>query len=223
MSHSRVIHHTPHLHLQHHTIPHGELSTSWNLVQGQRRERVRSGFAVQEEEQRIVTFKDAQAAEKHIMREHPDPGYNKFVCLRDGCGKEKVSPQQILDHMGQKEEKGGHSINTKIEKDENLRAVKSSTGGKFRVLRDKASFAWYICVPNQPSPPDSRSPSPTEPNLSVASLSSLPETPESLSTSSSSSSAPESTGRHTGSPEQSVQETCSFAAITQDQVFASPG
>ena len=87
---------------------------------------------MQEEEQRIVTFKDAQAAEKHIMREHPDPGYNKFVCLRDGCGKEKVSPQQILDHMGQKEEKGGHSINTKIEKDENLRAVRSSTGEKFR-------------------------------------------------------------------------------------------
>ena len=80
----------------------------------------------------VITFKDAQAVEKHIMREHPDPGYNKFVCLRDGCGKEKVSPQQVLDHMGQKEEKGGHSINTKIEKDENLRAVKSSTGGKFR-------------------------------------------------------------------------------------------
>merc|ERR1719500_548159 len=134
-----------------------------------------------------------------------------------------MSPQQILDHLGQKEEKGGHRINTKIEKDENIRAVKSSTGGKFRVLRDKASFAWYICVSNQPSPPDSRSPSSTEPNLSVASLSSLPETPESLSTSSSSSSAPESTSRHTCSPKQSVQETCSFAAITQDQVFASPG
>merc|ERR1719458_1595461 len=100
------------------------------------------------------------------MREHPDPMYNKFVCLKDGCGRDMMSPQQILDHLGQKEEKGGHRINTKIEKDENIRAVKSSTGGKFSVLRDKASFAWYICVSNQPSPPDSRSPSTADPNFS---------------------------------------------------------
>ena len=33
----------------------------------------------------VATFKDAQAAEKHIMREHPDPMYDKFVCLKDGC------------------------------------------------------------------------------------------------------------------------------------------
>ena len=113
----------------------------------------------------VVTFKDAQAAEKHIMREHPDPVYNKFVCLKDGCGKEKVSPQQILDHLGQKIEKRGHNITAKIDKDENLRAVKKRTGKKFRyaegkqcfddplfrVFRDKNSFAWYICVPNEPS------------------------------------------------------------------------
>ena len=41
----------------------------------------------------VATFKDAQAAEKHIMREHPDPMYDKFVCLKDGCQEEKVSPR----------------------------------------------------------------------------------------------------------------------------------
>ena len=68
------------------------------------------------------------------MREHPDPKYNKFVCLRDGCGKEKVSPQQILDHLGQKKENGGHSINVKMEKDENIRAVKKDTGDRYRYV-----------------------------------------------------------------------------------------
>jgi hypothetical protein len=163
----------------------------------------------------VITFKDAQATEKHIMREHPDPMYNKFVCLKDGCTKEKVSPQQILDHMGQKEEKGGHRITTKIEKDENLRAVKSSTGEKFRVLRDKDDFAWYICVPNQPPPPDSRSPSPADPNHSVASLNSLPETSEAHSSTSryfSNSALPVSKSTSTGS--QAVQGTCTFAPIT---------
>jgi len=186
----------------------------------------------------VISFKDAQATEKHIMREHPDPMYNKFVCLKDGCRKEKVSPQQILDHMGQKRDKGGHLITTKIEKDENLRAVKTNTGEKFRVLRDKASFAWYICVPNQPSsPPDSRSPSPTDPNHSVASLNSLPETSEAhSSTLSSSSTSPES--QNTGSPGRSVQATCSIAAsslveqssncqtseaMMSDNFFALPG
>ena len=84
----------------------------------------------------VITFKDAQAAEKHIMREHPDPIYNKFVCLKDGCRKETVSPQQILDHLGQREEKGGHRITAKIEKDENLRAVKNSTGEQFRYVNE---------------------------------------------------------------------------------------
>ena len=79
-----------------------------------------------------LVFKDAQAAEKHIMREHPDLIYDKFVCLKDGCEKEKVSPQQILDHMGQKGEKKGHNLTSKHEKDENLRAVKKSTGERFR-------------------------------------------------------------------------------------------
>jgi len=163
----------------------------------------------------VITFKDAQAAEKHIMREHPDPLYNKFVCLKDGCRKETVSPQQILDHLGQKEEKGGHRITTKTEKDENLRAVKNSTGEQFRVLRNKASFEWYICVPNKPSTPDSRSPSPTDPNHSATSLNSLPRTSEehsNTSRSSSSSASPES--RSTSSLEQSVPETCSFAAMS---------
>ena len=68
------------------------------------------------------------------MREHPDPMYNKFVCLKDGCQKEKVSPQQILDHLGQKEEKGGHRVTSKMEKDENLRAVKSTTEERFRFV-----------------------------------------------------------------------------------------
>ena len=80
----------------------------------------------------VLVFKDAQAAEKHIMREHPDLIYDKFVCLKDGCEREKVSPQQILDHMGQKEEKKGHNITSKHEKDQNLRAVKKSTGERFR-------------------------------------------------------------------------------------------
>lgn len=76
----------------------------------------------------VATFKDAQAAEKHVMREHPDPKFNKFVCLKDNCGREKASPQQILDHLGQKEEKGGHRVTVSLEKDENLRAVKTGTG-----------------------------------------------------------------------------------------------
>ena len=76
----------------------------------------------------VITFNDAQATEKHIMREHPDPMYNKFVCLKDGCGKEKVSPQQILDHLGQKEENGGHSIKIKMEKDQNIRAIQKESG-----------------------------------------------------------------------------------------------
>ena len=92
----------------------------------------------------VVTFKDAQAAEKHIMREHPDPVYNKFVCLKDGCGKEKVSPQQILDHLGQRKEKRGHNITVKIDKDENLRAVKKSTGEKFRYA-DKVMYMQILC------------------------------------------------------------------------------
>ena len=92
----------------------------------------------------VVTFKDAQAAEKHIMREHPDPIYNKFVCLKDGCGKEKVSPQQILDHLGQRKEKRGHNITVKIEKDENLRAVKKSTGEKFRYA-EKVMHMLILC------------------------------------------------------------------------------
>jgi len=36
-----------------------------------------------------------------------------------------------------------------IEKDENLRAIKKSRGEQFRVLQDKTSFAWYICIPKQ--------------------------------------------------------------------------
>ena len=80
----------------------------------------------------IITFKDAQATEKHIMREHPDPEYDKFVCLKAGCRKEKVSPQQILDHLSQKLDHGGHSITLKSEKDEHVRTVKRSTGEHFR-------------------------------------------------------------------------------------------
>ena len=60
--------------------------------------------------------------------------YDKFVCLKDCCQKEKVSPQQILDHLGQKEEKGGHRVTSKMEKDENLRAVKSTTEERFRFV-----------------------------------------------------------------------------------------
>merc|ERR1712192_83696 len=113
------------------------------------------------------------------------------------------------------EEKGGHNIAVKNEKDENLRAVNNSTREHFRVFRDKADFAWYISAPNQPSLPDARSPSVTYPNLSVGSLNSLPETPESSPDSSYSSSAsPESMS--TGSPEQSVTGTCSIAAITPE-------
>jgi len=172
----------------------------------------------------VITFKDAQATEKHIMREHPDPMYNKFVCLKDGCKKEKASPQQILDHLGQKEEKGGHRITTKIEKDENLRAVKS-TGEKYRVLRDKDDFAWYICVPNQPSPPDSRSPSRTVPNLSEASLNSLSETPKlhlSSVRTSSNTALQVSKNANTCSSKQSMPETSSFAAISPGLAGQTP-
>eukprot|EP00092_Neocalanus_flemingeri_P034284 GFUD01037283.1.p1 GENE.GFUD01037283.1~~GFUD01037283.1.p1 ORF type:complete len:351 (+),score=88.04 GFUD01037283.1:82-1134(+) len=105
-------------------------------------------------------FRDSQALEKHIMRSHPDPTYNKFVCI--WCDKTTSSPQQILDHLGQGVKSGGHAIMKKIKKNEMIRAVHKDTGKKFRVKRATNEFAWYICVPLVTSPRDSRSPSPIE-------------------------------------------------------------
>ena len=86
----------------------------------------------------IPMFKDRQAVEKHILRKHPDQNFNEFVCLK--CPKRMVSPQQILDHLGQSVEKGGHSIKKtgqrgkkiKMEKDNNMRAVHMFTGKQYR-------------------------------------------------------------------------------------------
>ena len=63
---------------------YGEASTSWSLVQGQKRDWICS-LVCKKKNNEVAAFKDAQAAEKHIMREHPDPMYDKFVCLKDGC------------------------------------------------------------------------------------------------------------------------------------------
>lgn len=90
-------------------------------------------------------FVDSQAVEKHILRYHPDPIYNAFVCLV--CEKVKTSPQQILDHLGQLVKNGGHAIKGQTEKNEFIRAVHKDTQNQFRVFRDKAVFAWYICEP----------------------------------------------------------------------------
>ena len=61
---------------------------------------------------------------------HPDPTFSNFVCLI--CGWKNVSPQQILDHLGQKKEKKGHEIKDKITKDGNIRAIETETGARYR-------------------------------------------------------------------------------------------
>ena len=82
------------------------------------------------ERNEVQTFASAQNAEKHIMRKHPDPEFNNFVCLI--CEKKNVSPQQILDHLAQKKEKKGHGIKSKVIKDNSIRAVKTGTGTRYR-------------------------------------------------------------------------------------------
>lgn len=97
----------------------------------------------------IALFKDSQAAEKHILRNHPDPTYNEFVCLFAWCKMARTSPQQILDHLGQAEKNDGHELKDQYVKYESIRAVHSETKEKFRVLRDRKQFAWYICISHQ--------------------------------------------------------------------------
>lgn len=93
-------------------------------------------------------FNDAQATEKHILREHPDQTYNQFICLI--CDKVKASPQQILDHLGQSVEKGGHCIKNRVEKEDHIRAVHRETQEQLRVFRENVNFSWLICLPCRP-------------------------------------------------------------------------
>merc|ERR1711981_830382 len=65
-------------------------------------------------------YKDAQAVEKHILREHPDPAYRSFVCM--WCNKTKPSPQQILDHVAQAVTSGGHAVTNQRMKNDSVRA-----------------------------------------------------------------------------------------------------
>lgn len=109
-----------------------------------------------------VLYKDSQAVEKHILRNHPDPIYNEFVCLFAWCKMKKTSPQQILDHLSQAEKSGGHEVKNQFVKYESIRAVHKDTKDKFRVRRDKKEFAWYICIPPAPSTKDSGSSTPVE-------------------------------------------------------------
>lgn len=97
----------------------------------------------------IALFKDCQAVEKHILRKHPDPTYNEFVCLFAWCKMARTSPQQILDHLGQAEKNDGHELKDQYVKYESTRAVHTETKEKFRVLRDRKEFAWYICISHQ--------------------------------------------------------------------------
>jgi len=110
--------------------------------------------------QEIVTFKDRQGTEKHVLRDHPDPLYCEFLCLK--CRKVKCSPQQILDHLGQPEKNGGHGIKGQTEKNYYIRAVHTETKQQSRIFRDKKEFAWYICDPLELSANGSRSSSPAE-------------------------------------------------------------
>ena len=87
------------------------------------------------ERNEVQTFASAQNAEKHIMRKHPDPEFNNFVCLI--CEKKNVSPQQILDHLAQKKEKKGHGIKDKVTKDNNIRVIDRDTGARYRFFSQK--------------------------------------------------------------------------------------
>ena len=87
------------------------------------------------EKDEVQTFSSAQNTEKHVMRKHPDPGFNNFVCLI--CEKKNVSPQQILDHLAQKKEKKGHGIKDKVTKDNNIRAIDRDTGARYRFFSQK--------------------------------------------------------------------------------------
>ena len=70
--------------------------------------------------------------EKHILREHPDPVYNRFVCTL--CPKSMPSPQQILDHLGQAVS-GGHAIKNQKFKKECVRAVHTETKEQYRYVK----------------------------------------------------------------------------------------
>lgn len=91
-------------------------------------------------------FKDSQAVEKHILRNHPDPIYNEFVCLFACCKRARKSPQQILDHLGQSEKYDGHELKDQHLKYESIRAVHIKSKERHRVRRDRKEFAWYVCV-----------------------------------------------------------------------------
>ena len=78
----------------------------------------------------VAQFADSQAVEKHILRNHPDPVFNEFVCIV--CEKKKTSPQQILDHIGQSVKVGGHAIRGQAVQNKYLRAIKNDTKDIFR-------------------------------------------------------------------------------------------
>jgi hypothetical protein len=79
---------------------------------------------------KLSHFRDSQAVEKHILRHHPDPVYNQFVCIV--CDKKNTSPQQILDHIGQTVNVGGHAVRGQTLKNEYLRAINKDTNNLFR-------------------------------------------------------------------------------------------
>ena len=66
----------------------------------------------------VLMFQDSQAAEKHILREHPDPMYKEFVCTKclEKERRKKVSPQQILDHQSHTIQKGGHYVKNTVDR-----------------------------------------------------------------------------------------------------------
>ena len=78
----------------------------------------------------VPQFADSQAVEKQILRNHPDPVFNDFVCIV--CEKKKSSTQQILDHIGQSVKVGGHAIRGQAVQNKYLRAIKNDTKDIFR-------------------------------------------------------------------------------------------
>jgi hypothetical protein len=79
---------------------------------------------------KLANFRDSQAVEKHILRHHPDPVYNQFVCMI--CDMKKTSPQQILDHIGQSVNVGGHAVRGQALKNEYLKGINKDTNNLFR-------------------------------------------------------------------------------------------
>merc|ERR1711915_961879 len=96
----------------------------------------------------IILYKDSQAVQKHILRVHPDPNFNQFVCTYPYCKVKKTSPQQVLDHIGQSERYNGHEFTGVFVKYAYLGCIHGESTEKFRVKREKKDFAWFVLIPN---------------------------------------------------------------------------